>query len=215
MAFRGALVEELAESLLCKLGYRIAERRKKVKVEGVEVAEVDLLAEREGQLYAVEVKAGRASLTDIRQAYANAVLLGAKPLIVCRGFSNDAAEVLAKKLDVEVLVLDEYLGFVSVDDLSSLISRLVEEALASFLLAGLGEPEKGDERTLEALAYSPTPIEAAKRLGVSIKELGREISKLTNKGLLSKASSYKMIRAQAALALDRLRLRKLLDAISE
>ncbi len=214
MAFRGALAEELAESLLSRLGYRIVDRRKRVEIAGVDVAEIDIVAEKEGDVYAVEVKAGKVSVTDIRQAFSNAALIGAKALIVCRGFSNEAARLLADKLGVRVLVLDEFLGFVSLDELSRVLERALERSLLTYMLAGLAEAEPEDEKALEALAYSRTPEEAARRLGLGIKELGRVISRLVEKGLIRQAPNYAILRAQAALALDRLRLRRLYDSIA-
>ncbi|HDJ97324.1 MAG TPA: endonuclease, partial [Thermofilum sp.] len=75
----GLLVEDLAEGLLVRLGYVIKERRKKIVFEGVEVAEIDYLAEKEGEKYIVEVKAGRISVNDVRQVYTNSVLVNARP----------------------------------------------------------------------------------------------------------------------------------------
>ena len=78
---KGKTVEELATALLEGEGFRILERRKVIRVGESQVAEVDILAEKDGEVYAVEVKSGRISVTDVRQAFTNARLLGYKPLI--------------------------------------------------------------------------------------------------------------------------------------
>jgi len=215
MSFRGALAEELAESLLSRLGYRIVERKRRVKVRGVEVAEIDLIAEKEGTTYAVEVKSGKVSVTDVRQAFSNARLVGAEALVVSRGFSNEAAEVLAGELGVKVIVMDEFLGFVSLDDLAALVSRVVEETVANILLAGTVDLNSGEERVLEAIATTKTLEEAAERLGVTKKELGRLIAGLRRKGVITSTTTYKCLRAQAALALDRARIKRLLGEMGE
>lgn len=110
----GPLIEDLAEGLLVRLGYTIKERRKKIVFEGVEVAEIDYLAEKGDEEYVVEVKAGRISVNDVRQVYTNSVLVNAKPMIIARGYSNASAKIAAEKLGVEVLILDEYLQIVSI-----------------------------------------------------------------------------------------------------
>ncbi len=105
---RGARFEDYVAELLSKLGFIILGKRIRVYVDGNEVGEVDILAQdAAGNKYAVEVKSGKIDVTGIRQAYVNAKILNAKPLIVARGFSNSSAEALARELGVETITLDE------------------------------------------------------------------------------------------------------------
>ncbi|RLE92087.1 MAG: hypothetical protein DRN04_11290, partial [Thermoprotei archaeon] len=62
---KGISIENIAEEVLTRRGYRIVGKRYRIKVEGVDIAEVDILAEKDGERYAVEVKAGRVSVTDL------------------------------------------------------------------------------------------------------------------------------------------------------
>lgn len=59
-----------------------------VMVGDSQVGEADLLVEDATGLHAVEVKAGKASVSDVRQAKINAEPLGAAPLVIARGFSD-------------------------------------------------------------------------------------------------------------------------------
>lgn len=104
----GERFEDYVASLLVDLGYSILGSRVKIESGGVEVGEVDLLvSDAAGTKYAVEVKAGRIDVSGVRQAYVNSVVLGVKPMIVARGFSNDSASQLANELGVRVINLAE------------------------------------------------------------------------------------------------------------
>ncbi|NIR86157.1 recombinase RecB, partial [Candidatus Bathyarchaeota archaeon] len=106
---RGRSSERIAKGIMEKLGYEILETNKMVVVDGAEAFEVDILAlSPEGEKYCVEVKAGRAGVSDIRQAFANSEVLGFKPMFVCKGFADEAAEALARELDVKMIRLSEY-----------------------------------------------------------------------------------------------------------
>jgi len=94
--------------LLEELGFKVLETRHRVIVNGVEIGEVDVVAEDgEGTRWAVEVKAGKLDVNGIRQAYVNAVVLGLKPMVVCKGFADDAARQLAELLGVRVIQLSD------------------------------------------------------------------------------------------------------------
>ncbi|MDT7969592.1 MAG: YraN family protein [Vulcanisaeta sp.] len=108
MANVGARFEDYVAELLSRLGYKVLGRRVKVVVNDVEVGEVDIVAEDgSGVKYAVEVKSGKVDVSAVRQAYVNAKVLNAKPLIVSRGFSNDSSKALADELGVSVINLEE------------------------------------------------------------------------------------------------------------
>jgi len=201
----GLLVEDLAEGLLVRLGYVIRERRKKIVFEGVEVAEIDYLVEKGGEEYAVEVKAGRVSVNDIRQVYTNSVLVNAKPMIIARGYSNASAKIAAEKLNVEVLILDEYLQIVSVDDLAAMLESVILSTLSNLFLAGSNLPENVDENVLAAIARAKNYEELKTRLESPDKVIG-ELRKL---GVFTLSGDFNVLRVQAEIALQKLRLHKL------
>ena len=207
----GLLVEDLAEGLLVRLGYVIKERRKKIVFEGVEVAEIDYLAEKEGEKYIVEVKAGRISVNDVRQVYTNSVLVNARPMIIARGYSNASAKVTAEKLGVEVLILDEYLQIVSIDELSAILESVVLSTLSKLLLAGSSLPENIDEEALSAIASSKTYEE----LKAKLKNPNKIISEFRKLGVFTLSGDFNVLRVQAEIALQKLRLFKIEKRLKE
>ena len=207
----GLLVEDLAEGLLVRLGYVIKERRKKIVFEGVEVAEIDYLAEKEGEKYIVEVKAGRISVNDVRQVYTNSVLVNARPMIIARGYSNASAKVTAEKLGVEVLILDEYLQIVSIDELSAILESVVLSTLSKLLLAGSSLPENIDEEALSAIASSKTYEE----LKAKLKNPNKIISEFRRLGVFTLSGDFNVLRVQAEIALQKLRLFKIEKRLKE
>jgi len=207
----GLLVEDLAEGLLVRLGYVIKERRKKIVFEGVEVAEIDYLAEKEGEKYVVEVKAGRISVNDVRQVYTNSVLVNARPMIIARGYSNASAKVTAEKLGVEVLILDEYLEIVSIDELSAILESVVLSTLSKLLLAGSSLPENIDEEALSAIASSKTYEE----LKAKLKNPNKIISEFRRLGVFTLSGDFNVLRVQAEIALQKLRLFKIEKRLKE
>ena len=199
--FRGVSLENIAEEVLARRGFRIISKRYRIKVEGVDIAEVDILAEKDGERYAVEVKAGRVSVTDLRQVYANAVLLKAKPLIVCRDFSDEAARKTAELLGVEVLFLPEFLVFVTPEELVYSVKSAVKEVLLELLTPPQVELSSEDVRVLKAIAEADSFRDAAVKLGMEISELGRRVAKLRKKRVLV-GEDYSSLRLRAILLLS-------------
>lgn len=198
---RGFWTEMLAFYILESLGFEIETYRYRVEREGVEVAEIDALAKKDGETYAVEVKSGRISTTDVRQAYTNAKLIDAKPLVVARGFADKSAEVYARELGVEVLLLPDYFHFISTEEL---IATLEEAILNVFerLLGGNFEDLSGEElEVLRAIAVSKNPEEAYKMLGKSFEEFSRIIGELRAKGFITETGSFNRLKIQARLLL--------------
>jgi predicted RecB family endonuclease len=147
----GIRFENLVLDLLPSLGLRPIASRYRIIKDGVEVGEVDVLAEDEkGVRYAVEVKAGKIDVSGIRQAYVNALLLNARPLVVCRGYADDAAKKLAEELRVEVYALPDYV-FLSLDEVVGAFTLAFIRAIAS-VFSALNEI---DEPTARALAECP------------------------------------------------------------
>ncbi len=188
---KGIWAEMLAEALLAEKGFTVLQRRYTLERDGVRLAEIDLLAEKDGERYAVEVKTGRVSTTDIRQAYSNAKLLGARPLIVARGFSDKSAEKYAEELGVEVLRVPDYL-LVTPEELEAILTRSLEKALADAIPPNPLALEAGDISLLRALAASSGFEAAARQLGLSTAELQRRVAELHRRGLLGSGGYWKL-----------------------
>jgi predicted RecB family endonuclease len=176
-----------------------------VRVGGYEISDVDLLAERGNDLYAVEVKNGKLDIGGVRQAYVNALLLNSKPLIVCRGFSDAAAEALAKELGIEVIVLDDLM----ISDPEEL-RRILREELRSALIEVLpsilypSELDEEDMEILRAIAKSSDFLEAASHLGMTPDKLGNLLKDMRSKGKIPKwAKDYVQVKGWAELITSR------------
>ncbi len=208
--------EEIALRFLEEQGYKILDTHHKIKIEGIEIGEVDAIVEdEEGNRYAVEIKAGRIDVTGIRQAYINAQLLGYKPLVIAKGFSDESAALLAEKLGVKVIQLSDYF-LVESEELETLIKAsirsIIEEFLNALLIAKNLSPEEAE--FLNTIAQSKNIKEAADKLNVSVEEIARKIKRLQNKGILSKRTkSFQEIRLYAQLLLLRENLRRMLELI--
>ncbi|MBO3763461.1 MAG: YraN family protein, partial [Candidatus Brockarchaeota archaeon] len=130
---KGLSTEDIAISILESLGYSVLERRKQVVVNNVNVAEIDIVArDQEGNLLAIEVKSGKASVTDIRQVFSNSKLINAKPLLICKGFSDSSAISLASELGISYLLLPEYYLF-TFEDFKEIAKEIIYEVLSIYL----------------------------------------------------------------------------------
>ncbi len=139
----GARFERFILDLLPALGLFPKASRYRIYRNGVEVGEIDILAvDRNGNTYAVEVKAGKIDISGVRQAYTNAKLIGAKPLVIARGYAEEGARELAKELGVEVVLLPDYM-FLSVDDLYTAFTNAFVRSLAviTAIITNLQEDE--------------------------------------------------------------------------
>ena len=208
--------ERIAFRTLEDMGFEILETHKRLTIDGVDVAEVDAVARGpDGEMYAVEVKAGRIDVTAVRQAYSNAALLGYKPLIVGRGFADEAAELTARKLGVRVVLLpDAFLT--DIDELE----KSVEEAIWTILervfeavdAASSLRPE--DYRLLSALAESESLSQLAEKLGVGEREAARLLASARKKGIIPRGlRGFTALRGYAKLATILLKLRGLVDTL--
>jgi len=201
---RGKASEDIAFRFLEERGYRVVETRKRVVVDGVDVGEVDAIAvDSEGVRWAVEVKAGALDVNDVRQAYVNAMLVGAKPLIVCRGYANEAARKVAEKLGVKVIVLSDWFLVDSVElalVVESVFERVLERFLEQIVSAG-GRVEEEDVKLLQVLAESSSIVDAAKKLGAGVEDVARLIANLREKGVLGNWRGWNGVRLGAYAAL--------------
>jgi len=190
--------EALAAQLLEELGYKIVGVHEKIMVEGVEIGEVDIVAEKNGEKYAVEVKAGSLDVSGVRQACVNARLLGAKPLVVSRGV-DEKARVIARELGVELLVLPD-LVVASPDDVRAVVTEAVLSAIEEVLgfILKCTDVLEDEEKVLEAIAFNDTIQDASKALGLTVEELAKTIARLSKKGVVPRGS-YRLVRLAARI----------------
>ncbi len=196
-SLKGFSTEEIAERILSEQEFEILERRKILIKDTVPIAEIDILAKKNNELYAIEVKSGKISVTDIRQTYTNAMLINAKPLIVGKGFSDKASELTAKLLNVEVLTLDEYFSFISLEELTASIDSTFINILSNLFSFDLSHIKPEDIKIIYALATSNSFSDAAKTLSIDKKDLGKIISGLKKRKIITYTHSFNTIRLQA------------------
>ncbi len=208
--------ERIAARFLEESGYRMLEVHKKIVLNDLEVGEVDFTVEKDDVVYAVEVKAGRLDVNGVRQAYVNAELIGARPLIVCKGFADPSAGTLAGKLDVEVLVLSDVF-LVDQEELEVLIKGTVEHVLEEYLTFLLSSPLEltgEEERLLKAITSTYRIMDAAEELGIDVTELAKRIDRLKDRGILPRwARHYTSAKGAAGLMLVKKRFYELLSAL--
>ena len=184
---RGRSSERIARGILERLGYKILETNKKIIVDEAEAFEIDILAlSPKGEKCCVEVKAGSASVSDIRQVFADSQILELKPLLVCKGFADEAAEAVARELDVEVIRLSEYYILLEPEELEVIVRTAVQDVLDSYgfyPLPAWREIGEEDLELVEKIAEAEDFTQAAKFLHLSTEELGQRIGKLREKGV--------------------------------
>lgn len=176
--------EALASRILEEMGYTILDYHVPVVVDGVEISDIDIVAEKDGERYAVEVKAGAIDISGLRQAYVNAILTNMKPLVIARGYSGDEAEVLARRLNVDVIVIPDAV-MASSDDLREIIREAVADAVTDILGRLVDCPTLPEEEwsLVEAIASSGV-AGAAERLGLPIDVVARAVASLRKRGVL-------------------------------
>ncbi len=209
--------ERIAFKLLEEMGYHIIETHRRVVIDGVEVGEVDAIAlGPDNKYYAIEVKAGRLDVHGVRQVASNAILLGMKPLAICKGFADDAAKKVAEKLGVKVIELSDVF-LVDAEELEEIAYSAALEAFSETLRI-LIEPSIRVPVTyldyLRSIARSDNLHDAAARLNKDIKDLIPVLSWLRSLSPIARRGGYKSIRLVASLVLLRLRLQGLLDTLS-
>ncbi|MBO3798691.1 MAG: YraN family protein [Thermoproteota archaeon] len=209
---KGLDAEDIAVTILEKLGYTVLEKRKPVIVGGVKVAEIDLIArDQEGDILAVEVKSGKASVTDVRQVFSNSKLLKVKPLLVCKGFSDASALSLASELGVRYILLPEYY-LLTFEDFKEVSKEIINDLLMLYLTTEVQEINSEEEKIVEAVANSSSFTEASGRLNVSEEELGRMVSSISVFRSWDK-QSFNQLRLRAMLVKNRLKEKRLIENI--
>lgn len=216
---RGFAAERLARRLLENMGHIILEVNKRVNIKGSRVAEIDMITTGpDGVKYAVEVKAGKVSVNDIRQAYTNALLIDARPLIIGRGFADSGAKALAEELGVKIIDIKKHYLLLEMDELYSVIHQAIRDVLDEYGVLPLPSRDLLSNRDLEVLkviALSSSIEEAANKLGVKVNSLSASIRNLRARGILPRTRNYDFLRAVAKNIIDRLTLNELWERIYE
>lgn len=183
---KGLSSERIAKRLLESRGFHVLSTKHMIMEGKEKVAEVDIIVEdSNGEKYAVEVKAGKGDVSSIRQAYANAKLCGHKPLLICKGYADNAARKAALKLHVKVVELSEYYLLLEPEELESIIKKCVEEVFETHgFLPYSAEVNEKDRKILKAISTARDFDEVAEKIKVNQKELGKKIEDLTRRGIL-------------------------------
>ena len=164
-------------------GFSIVATNYKIKSKGENIAEIDIVAGKDGEKYAIEVKSGKASLSSIRQTYANAKLAGFKPLLICKK-SDDATKEAAKKLGVEILEMSEYHLLLEPEELESIVKNCMEEVMEKYGYIPYAFLSNSDIKFFKTIAESESIEDALKKLKINEKKFGEKISKMAKKGIM-------------------------------
>jgi len=184
---RGISAERIARRMLEQRGFRIIATNHKMESGGEEIAEIDIVAEKDGKKYAVEVKSGKTGLTAVRQVYANATLAGYTPLLICKKI-DDAALEAAQRLGVEIMEISQDYILMEPEELESVVKRCMEEVMEEhgFIpYIRMGEEER---RVIEAISKAESFEGAAEMAEMEEKEMERVIGNLSRNGILPRRS---------------------------
>lgn len=217
---KGRSSERIALGILERLGYEILETNRIVNVGEAEAFEVDMIAlSQEGEKYCVEVKAGQAGVSDIRQVFADSEVLGLKPMLVCKGFANEAAEAVAKKLDVKMIPFSQYYVLLEPEELEVVVRSAVQDVLNEYGFSPLPLWEaikEEDWRLIERIIAAENFREAAQHLGLSVEDLGRRMGDLRKRGIFpGKGQSFMDLKRHSQQLVQRYSLIRRLDKIEE
>ncbi len=210
--------EKIALQILESLGYDIVDTHYKITITGIDIAEIDAIVidRKTGDKYAVEIKAGRLDVNGIRQALVNAMLVKARPLILCRGYADEAAKILAERLNIKVIELSDQL-LVDVDELENLIKTAIDEVIEKYVDLLLENPNKLKPQYYEivsAIAYSRNIVEASEKLGLNIRELIRKINELKENNIIPRSlKTYRDVKRYLKIQLLKQRYTTLLSEL--
>ncbi len=162
-------------------GFSIVATNYKISSGGENIAEVDIVAEKDGRKYAVEVKSGKANLTAIRQAYANAKLAGYKPMLICKKMDEASMEA-AKQLGVEVMEISEYHLLLEPEELEGIVKKCMEEVMEEYGFIPVFKLDKKTRKIMKAIAKSDNFSQAAKKLKMEEEEMMKKLGEISRKG---------------------------------
>lgn len=196
-------------------GFSIIETNYKINSKGENIAEIDIIAEKDGERYAVEVKSGKASLTSVRQAYANAKLAGYKPLLICKK-SDEATKEASKKLNVEIMEISEYYLLLEPEELESIVKKCMEDVMEEYGFIPSLNIDKETYKFFKGIADSNDFENAKKILKMNDKEISKKISELKKQGIIpSRSLSFKSLRKFCISVLAKNEIMNKLDKIEK
>ncbi|MDI6859337.1 MAG: hypothetical protein QMC85_02455 [Methanocellales archaeon] len=215
---RGLSAERIAVGILEKLGFVVVQTSHKVKISDAEVVEIDIVAKKSGEMFAVEVRAGKVDVSSIRHAYANASLVGYKPMVVCKGFSDDAAKIVADELGVEVIELSEFYVLLGPEELETVVRTAIIKVMDEYGLRPIPPYEalsESDLKFLEMICKS-TSLEDILRT-MSEKQWGEKIRELRERDIFPRGISvnFKDIRDQAKRILSQYDIVRRLEKVEK
>ncbi len=185
---RGATAEEIARRLLEMYGYKVISIRQRIRINDIDIGEVDIIAEDEnGERYVVEVKSGKVGVGDIKNTYATAKILNMKPIIICKDFSDESAKTAAERLKVKVIRIAKYL-LIEPEELSIFLKEsirgIIEDEIINIIDALMIDQES--LKFLKVIVESQNMDQLLKLSGLNSREIGRKISDLRKKCRLMK-----------------------------
>lgn len=185
---KGRSSERIAEEILKRLGYEILEKNKKVTLGKAEAFEIDFIVrDSKGVEYAVDVKAGKASVSDLRQIYADSEMLDRQPLIVCKGLADEAAKAVAGELGVKALTFSAHYILLEPEELETIVRSAVRDVLGEYGFYPLPPQDmigRSDLKIIRKVAMSASIDEAAKALDLETESLGRRLGEMRRKEML-------------------------------
>ncbi len=210
---RGLSAERIAKRMLSSRGYAIVALNHRIDSGGENIAEIDILAEKDGDMYAIEVKSGRANLTAVRQIYANAKLGGYKPLLICKK-SDESTREAAKQLGVKIMEFSEYHLLLEPEELEIIVKECMEEVMEEYGFLPYAQLKKNDKKVLTAIASARDFAHAADMLKLDSDTLGKKLSFLSRKGILpSRSLSFTDLKRCSSAILARNELMERLEKI--
>lgn len=190
---KGASSERIARYVLEGMfNYKILDTSTEISLDGLQISEADMIAEdSDGQLYLVEVKAGYADVGSLQQVYANSQLISSlevkyRPLIVCKGFSNEAAKKMADELNIKAIQLSDMFMILGSEELEIVVREAVREIFDEYgLRPVLLDEMTEDERTLLKIIENSVSFEdVIKKSHMNQSMVGKIIGQLRKKGIL-------------------------------
>ncbi|MFW6110561.1 MAG: YraN family protein [Thermoproteota archaeon] len=215
---KGKSSERIARGILAKLGYEVIETNKIVTVDDARIFEVDIIARNsEDEVYCVEVKSGQAGVSDVRQVFGNSEILGLKPMLICKGFANEAAETMARELKVKMIRLTEHFILLEPEELEVIVSTAVQDILNKYGFYPIphwNKIKEEDWNLISTISEAERFKEAAENASLSVKQLGQRIGDLRQVGIFPrKGQSFTDLKRHSRQLMYRYSIKRKLERI--
>jgi len=199
--------------MLERRGFTIVATNHRVESESEEIAEIDIVAEKDGERYAVEVKSGKTGLTAVRQVYANAMLTGYIPLLICKRI-DDAARQAARRLGVEVIEMSEDYIILEPEELEDVVKKCMEEVMEEHGFIPYFSMDEEERKIIEAISKAESFSNAAEMAGMDEKDMERMVGNLSKNGIFPRRSmSFRDLKRLSMVIMARDEIIKKLEKI--